>query len=258
MNKELSELYASKWETLCSILKPIVNSEQHKVKPAYPLLIDIGRWENNVQNEKWYSEADIRVMIFGKETNGWKGREDDFGNPPLPIFNPAISVGAVMGVYEDFYKSHYLGYKFKYNANRYGTFHYGFTKFISLLNEKYPTKQIGYIWNNIVKIGRAEGRGFSGNEIYSIEQQYFHVIPKEVEILKPNIVIFLTGTYDDKIKVNFGESIYSPIFPFAEKEIVRIELPNVDFAYRTYHPSAHLLQGKMDEYYQAIIKDINF
>lgn len=257
MNKDLKELYNSKWNDLCNTLKPIVEDEQYKVKPAYPLLIDIGRWENDIQNEGWYSDADIRVMIFGQETNGWKGDSDDFGTPPSAIFDPNISMGAVMGQYENFYQSHYLGDKFNFNANRYGTFHYGFTKFITFLNQKYQGRKISYIWNNIVKIGKSEGAGFPGNEIYSVEQGCFSVIPSEIKILKPHIVIFLTGTYDGKIKANFGEVTFSPISSFSDNEVAKVGLLGVDFAYRTYHPSAHLPKGMMDEYYSTIIRDID-
>ncbi len=258
MNEELNELYTAKWDDVCNALKTVVEDETCRTKPAYPLLLDIGWWENNVRNEDWYSKADIRVMIFGRETNEWKGTEDDFGVPPSPVFNSEISMGAVLGVYENFYKSHYVGDKFTFNANRYGTFHYGFTKFVTLLNQKYPDKKIGYIWNNLVKIGKAVGSGFPGNDIYSIERKHFPVVLEEVKILKPDLIIFLTGTYDERIKDCFGEVEFLPVSSYALNEVAKVRCANVGTAYRTYHPSAHLTQGKMEEYYRAIVEDISF
>ena len=255
MNEELRKLYNSKWSDLCKALKPIVEEERYVTKPAYPLLIDIGRWENGVPNEKWYSDADIRVMIFGQETNGWKGDADDFGVPPSPVFNPKISMGAVMGQYENFYETYHKEGTFSFN-NRYGTFHYGFSQLASLLNQKYEGKRISYVWNNIVKIGKSAGTGFD-SKIYSAEQQHFSVIKEETEILKPHIIIFLTGTYDDKIKDSFGDVAFLPVAPFSEKEVAKVELPGFGTAYRTYHPSAIMQKDRREAYYNAIVESID-
>ena len=262
MNKELENLYNSKWSDLCKALKPIVEGEQHIIKPTYPLLIDIAKWENGAPSEKWYSDAEIRVMIFGQETNKWtldakdaNADCDDFGIPPSPIFDPEISMGAVSGLYANFYTTHYLGNKFNFN-DRYGTFHYGFSQLVSLLNQKYEGKRIGYVWNNIVKFGKSVGKGFDNN-IYSVEQQLFSVIPQEIEILKPHIIIFLTGTYDDKIKDNFGDVTFTPVSSFSEKEVAKVELPNFGTAYRTYHPSAIMQKDRREAYYNAIVDSID-
>ena len=69
---------------------------------------------------------------------------------------------AVMGIYEDFYATYYHDGTFGYNGTRQGTFHYGLNRFATVLNACFPGKRIAYVWNNIVKIGKAQGTGFCG------------------------------------------------------------------------------------------------
>lgn len=62
---KLRELYSSKWEQLSSAMKPIVEGNNYSIKPTNPLLL----WPCLGENE--YDVADVRVMIFGQETNDW-------------------------------------------------------------------------------------------------------------------------------------------------------------------------------------------
>jgi hypothetical protein len=125
---------------------------------------------------------------------------------------------------------------------------------MSLLNQAFPGRKIAYSWNNIIKIGKSQGRGFPGKEIYTIERKHFVVIPEEISILKPDVILFLTGTYDDKIRDVFGDVAFNPLCPTHDVE--KITLPSTRLAYRTYHPSAHLQGGMMENYYKMIIEDI--
>ena len=189
--------------------------------------------------------------------NQFLGRKnDDFGTPPSPIFSPDVSMEAVMGIYEDFYASHYHDGSFSYNGTRYGTFHYGFNRFAAQLNAAIPDKRIAYVWNNIVKIGKSQGSGFSGEEIYTVEKDCFSVIRKEVDILKPDLILFLTGTYDERIRDNWRDVQFSELSPYAVNEVAQVmssELPIP--AYRTNHPSARLQKGEMEARYRVIIDD---
>ena len=107
LHEQLKALYASKWKELCDVLQTVVCNEQTKVKPAYPFLLSLVQWENNRPTENWYTDAELKVMVFGQETNSWVGKDDDFGTPPSPIFSPDVSMEAVMSIYEDFYASYY-------------------------------------------------------------------------------------------------------------------------------------------------------
>lgn len=255
MNEKLKKLYDSKWNELCTAIKPIIEGDQYKNKPAYPFLLEVGRWVSEDQeDESWYRDADIRVMIFGQETNpnGWKcGDVPEI--PKTSAFNPDICPTAVSGEYEDLCRNELE--KQGYNGSK--SLFNGYRNFMAMLNQKFPEKKIGYLWNNIVKIGKSEGTGYD-TQIYNIEQKYFRVIPQEVEILKPHVIIFMTGGYDDKIRDNFGEVKFSPLASFSENEVAKVQLPNSNIqAYRTYHPSARAISNDTREaYYKAIINDI--
>ncbi len=195
-------------------------------------------------------------MVFGQETNSWVGDCDDFGTPPSPVFNPDVSMGAVMGIYENFYATYYCPSGFSYNGTRYGTFHYGLNSFLSLLDTNFPGKRIACLWNNIVKIGKAEGRGFCGEEIYYAQKRHFSVIEKEIEILKPDLILFLTGSYDSRICDYWKGTQFAALSPFAVDEVAKVSLPGLDIpAYRTNHPSARLPKDEKEARLKAVVND---
>ena len=257
LHEQLKELYASKWKELCDVLQRVVCTERAEVKPAYPFLLSLTRWDGDYPTEKWYTDADLKMMVFGQETNSWVGECDDFGTPPSPVFSPEISMEAVMGIYEEFYASYYHDGMFNYKGSRYGTFHYGFNRFASLLNAAFPGKRIAYVWNNLVKIGKAQGKGFCGAEIYALERAHFPVIREEINILKPDLLLFLTGTYDECIRDNWPDVQFSALLSYAENEVARVISSEFSVpAYRTNHPSARLPKGEMEARYRVIVDDV--
>ena len=64
MNEALLNLYSSKWEDLTAATTSILEDETLDIKPANPLILYI-------DEEEEYKSADIRLMIFGQETNSW-------------------------------------------------------------------------------------------------------------------------------------------------------------------------------------------
>ncbi|MCW7553319.1 hypothetical protein NX722_11850 [Endozoicomonas gorgoniicola] len=107
------------------------------------------------------------------------------------------------------------------------------------LKKIYPEKEIAYIWNNISKIGRAGTTGVSP-ELRSIERNYFPVIRDEVEIIKPDIVLFFTGpNRDHDIKFHFPDMrLANSGSSFTTRQLAKIsstDLPETSI--RTYHPA---------------------
>ena len=256
LHEQLKALYASRWKELCNALQSVTCNGQAGVKPAYPFLLTPTRGEEGRPTESWYTAADLKVMVFGQETNSWAGKGDDFGTPSSPVFSPDVSMEAVMGIYEDFYATYYHDGTFGYNGTRQGTFHYGLNRFATVLNACFPGKRIAYVWNNIVKIGKAQGTGFCGAEIYAAERAHFPVVRKEVEILKPDLLLFLTGTYDEQICDNWNDAKFTPLQPYAANEATVVTATGVNApAYRTNHPSARLPKGEMEARFRAIVDD---
>lgn len=252
LEKQLKELYASRWEGLSGALGAIAESGA-AVKPAYPFLLSLARWDGGEAREDWYAGADMRVMVFGQETNSWSGEMDDFGVPPSPVFNPEVSMEAVMGVYENFYATYYHDGHFTYSGGRYGTFFYGVNRLAELIAARHPSKRTAFLWNNIVKVGKAVGSGFCGEGIYAAAKEQFPVIREEVKILQPDAILFLTGSYDERIREALGSVEFTPLSGLSVEETARVILPGIGIpAFRTWHPSARQPKEKKEECYQVI------
>jgi hypothetical protein len=230
MNEQLKNLYNSKWTDLSSKLNEILEKKELKLKPTNPLLISL---ENND-----YENSDIKVMIFGQETNSW------YGN-----FNG--NLGEIMGYYKKLFND---------NKKSKGQFSNGRKKLIELLEQKYPNKKIGTIWNNVVKIGCAERhKNTPPKYIYDIEKENFKVIKSEIEILKPDIILFLSGpNYDYRIENSFGKFKSENIgTKFSQRQLSKVEIGFGKNVFRTYHPNYLYRTGDIDSYFNQIIDQIN-
>jgi len=197
INEQLKLLYSGHWENLIkygNAIKPI---------PANPLLIKI--------NEEEFKKSDLKVMIFGQETWDWHK------------FGTSIENG--MNGYEKFFinKNFYNGYKKS-------AFWKGFNYFKKEIESRYKNTNITYIWNNISKIGRNDGKTGVTTDIRNLERTYFNVIKEEISILKPDIVIFLTGGRDNDLKFNFEDLSFK-----------NIEITNKKITTRKYSPSSILV-----------------
>ncbi len=215
INMKLEQLYKKYWVNLQKSSKSFIeNTEGSTNHPANPFLLKI--------NEEEYDKADLKVMIFGQETLGWKG---DFGK----------SIDTLM----DYYSGLDL-----YNKS---SFKIGFKFFEEEIKKKYSDKKVVFVWNNISKIGRNEATGIT-KEIRDIERTFFPVLKEEVEILNPDIVVFFTGNRDYDIRFHFpdvtfekyhnratlrsegGTRKYQPAY-----KVISKYLPNK--AVKVYHPS---------------------
>jgi hypothetical protein len=229
INEKLHGLYASKWEDIRETLLEIAHDDPAP-EPTNPLLL-------YVDNEEEWTNADLRVMVFGQTTNDW----EELGK----------SVEYLQNVYNGFFNE---GECWSYG----GAFWNGFARFKRILADKYPGKQIRYLWNDIIKIGLADNtdRPEKNGNIDKAECDFFHVIPDEVKILQPDMLLFLTGPdYADAIRRNFGEATSTAIPPYTEREVARLAIEQVRFAFRTYHPG-YLWRKGIDSYFNAIVQEI--
>lgn len=231
INEKLFKLYSEKWDILRGKQNAVLTKMDLAIKPTSPLLI-------NLKDEIKWEQSDIRLMFFGQETNGWGGN-----------FNGDLEY--VIDIYKDFFNSDYC---WSYG----GQFWNGISRFIVLLKEKYPSKSISIVWNNLVKIGISNDKGFPPDYIYEIERESFSVIQGEIDILHPNMILFLSGpNYDKVVRDNFGNLNYSIINGFSTRQLARLDLKNVENVFRTYHPN-FLWRNNIDHYFESIIKDLKF
>jgi hypothetical protein len=228
MNEKLSTLYSANWEKLCNELMLINTNDDLIIKPTNPLLIKI--------DEEKYKSSDIKIMIFGKETNDWRNKTETEMNQILELYDNFVNKGEC----------------WSYG----GQFWNGVKRFILLLQEKYPNKKIDLVYNNIVKIGRLGDKGMSPSYIYDIEKNLFNLVKNEIEILNPNIVLFLSGPdYDNIIEDKISNIKFEEIPNFTKRQLSKVSIPNVDFAFRTYHPN-YLWRNDINHYFNSIINKI--
>jgi len=230
INKELNLLYQSKWELISKNLQEVLVSES-VVKPTNPLLLKIG-------DEHRYLKSDIRLMILGQETNDWGG---NFGG----------NIEYIQSIYDEFFNT---GRCFSYG----GQFWNGIGRFLTLIKQKYPNKSIEFVWNNVVKIGKSNAKGIPPHAMYKIEQELFSVLEREVDILKPNLILFLSGpNYDGFLRDQFPSISFEEIKGFATRQLTHVKIHQVDYSFRTYHPN-YLWRKGINNYFNAILEQINF
>lgn len=85
-SKELNKLYKQNWDKLSDELSNIVKSDL-KTKPTNPLLL-------RLKDDNSYLNADIKIMIFGQETNNWG---NDFKN----------DIKFIKTIYNDFFNTNH-------------------------------------------------------------------------------------------------------------------------------------------------------
>lgn len=238
MNKELYCLYTEYLKNLGEKLNNCTKGCENGVKPTNPLLI-------NLENEEKYKEADIKVMIFGQETYDWEG---NFGDR---------SIEELLSTYNSFFEQ---GECYK----RGGNFWNAVKDFKNSLQEKYPNKKVEFVWNNILKIGKEGDKGAPSEEIINITQKEFPVIKNEIEILKPDVILFFTGpNYDVYINNIFSNTDFQQVSNWDTRYLAKVKgdrLPEKTF--RTYHPrylqspSSTYVKENYPEFYTSIKETI--
>lgn len=205
MNEELTNLYQEKMESLT------VKLQNFDEKPTNPLLIQI--------EEENYKNADIKIMIFGQETFDFEG---EFGSK---------SIEHLLQTYDTFFNK---GECYNYGGNFWNTVN----DYKKSIQSKYPDKNIALVWNNILKIGKEGDKGAPSEEIIKITQQEFSVIPNEIEILKPDVIIFFTGpNYDEYISNTFEEVIFEKFDHWDIRYLSKLKSESFPLkTFRTYHP----------------------
>ena len=201
-------------------------------------------------------------MFFGQEPYMWEKWDEDMKTP---------DVGDLMYAYEKFLDDNYVPHKnggyFDQDKLRSRLFKFSINGILSCLMEEmekfYPGKTISMIWNNISKMSAItkSGGGPVDASVHEIEHEYFHVIPKEIEILKPNILIFFTGpgenTYYRYIQENFtmdGEPL--PLASLSVHDVTKLPIREVELAYKTHHPNSTISDKAHWDNYHAILSDI--
>lgn len=208
LNNRLIHLYEKYWDGMVSSLKGN--------NLGNPLLI-------HIKDEEEYENSDIKIMFFGQETNSWEG---ELGSK---------NINELVDTYSEFIESGYGGHF--WNAVR---------DYVLTIKELNPNKSVKYLWNNILKIGKENGKGAPKQNLVDKQKEVFPVIKEEIEILKPDIIIFFTGPYyDHYIKKEWNDLSIKKVDDYHERQLAVLNhklLPSNTC--RTYHPNYLYRKGK--------------
>lgn len=194
----LKDIYQTYWD---GYIENIRNN--NSIEPANPFLI--------VEPTDYRDKA-VKVMICGQETQGW-GNEFD-------ACPESATVNAILRLYAGFVNG--------------GGYNSPYWQFINSLKRACPN--IGFVCNNIVKIGRKHGPGCD-DRINELTLKYFPVIPEELNILKPDVILFLTGpNYDWRIRKTIGDFKTRQVDHIKKFDEIIFDNSSLPRAFRCYHP----------------------
>lgn len=147
-----------------------------------------------------YLETETKILFVGKETNKWWGKLKHFleVDNTIDILKQRYRVKFFGG---EVPKSSNINESKSYKAEKYSTPF--FTEYKKVSEALCGGKSGALVWPNLLKMDLERGKKYSRNsksneQIVSLSKEIFL---KELEILKPDYIIFATSyTYDDIIK----------------------------------------------------------
>ncbi len=222
-NKQLAKLYKEQFSDLVNEIISENEKLEKSEKGTCPLLLKV---PDN------YLNSEMKIMVFGKETNRWYGETISDFNLTIEEYN-RYNNGWLFSKGGPFFKN-------------------GISKISQSLEKKMPGKKISIIWNNIIKVGKM-GRGFP-NSINHITQKKFNVVRQEIDVLRPDFLIFLSGpSYDQHIRNVIGEFDLVKVNGYRANELVELKFKNISIpAFRTYHPIYLNQKRKTVEYFSTL------
>lgn len=165
-----------------------------------------------------YQHAAKRIMIIGQQTKGWYCDVED--------------VDAHMKGYEEF----------NFGENYYNTPFWSFFHKIgsALLDRGYRS-----VWANINRFDLEADRptGEVEEKMYELD----FLLVKEIEILKPDSCIFLTGpSFDERLRSIFPGIEFDSVRDWDTRKFCRLSHSSLpQKTYRTYHPN-YLRRSKLE------------
>ena len=257
INTQLYKLYEPVWKSLTEHCTKLA-IEKCELAVAHPLFIRI---------DDEYENAKFRVMIVGQETDGWIGDfSSDKNRKSLDfILNDYYSYlyndedKMCKEHYEDYTPSQRLkkkGQRPFWNQANFKFFQNGIQE--GLKND-FGGDSVSFIWNNVSKLGKVS-RGKATKDLENIEDTILKGLhKKELEILKPDVIIFTSGSSRDYlISERFGGDYSRPTI-FTEKEIAKITFSppysNI-LALRTFHPNARSHVKTRKNRNKAIVEEV--
>lgn len=181
-----------------------------------------------------YIDSEFKILYVGQETNYWFNQKE---RERSKLLNSIDDIDKYLKALVDLYKSFNIGHDYKTDI---------FT-FMDILVDKLrnKNKKTGILWTNLL---RHDAFG-NGKVSYDVEQKITYnenyIFRKELEILKPDAIVFVTGpNYDYIIENSFKGLEKLKVDNESERKICMLKHADLPVkSVRVYHPNAHKYQG---------------
>jgi hypothetical protein len=177
-----------------------------------------------------YKNADYKILYVGKETNYWFNKKE---REKCDLLRDLSDYEKYLEALISLYKTFNLGRGYKK----------AFFTFLDIIVEQLRNKNdsVGVLWTNLLRHD-SFGNGKISPEIkQKITFDNNYILRKEIEILKPDVIIFVTGpNYDSVLENTFPGLKKIRIDNESEREICffeHVDLPQKSI--RVYHPDYH-------------------
>ena len=194
-----------------------------------------------VKTNEQYEVAKPRVVVVGQETNGWLGLYKEFLDR-----NTIIDA---LSTYESFdfgrmYNSTFFQYFDRIRNSIFGA------------NATKDSRKV-ILWLNLFKF--FHGSMIRSPHLEAVLNLQADVFQQELKLLKPDVVIFLTGpNYDCIIRRFYPNVLPKPLEVYSERQVAQLvhrDLPSLTF--RTYHPGyLNRFKKKTEHCLPAILKRV--
>lgn len=211
INSKLEKLYSDYYKRL------IERKLEYEGDPSCPLFL---------KAFPAYTAAKNKILIIGKETNSWVGSMKD-----------EHSLARILEEYDEFSLGH--GYRGKSGKEPKRTLNSPFWNFsrsiYTALNPDANRKDLGFLWSNVSRMD--SGAEYRVMPSENRKKEDFQLLADEIEILKPDTVIFLAGNdYNEEIEKHIGLKWTT------KNERLQIHKPEIrvtglpENTYKVYHP----------------------
>ena len=190
-------------------------------KASAPLLLD--------PHERWL-RAEVKLLVVGQETLRWHAGE-------IRTFHDFSGSTEGVATMRELYRQYRLG---RDNPKLNSAFWRGFRTLDGAVNRAVKPASDSALWTNIFKVNVSGSvmTNCTRAEIARIHRAQAGLLRHEIEVLKPDVVVFFTGPrYDCAIRTEFDGVEFRPFGKAPVSTLAILRAPGLPAkTLRSYHP----------------------